>query len=257
MKCTLDYDKMLAYCLGELTGREADEVGRHIASCPRCTREVTAMDALSRDLTALPRMEPGAERWGELSDALEREQQAGAIRLLASLVHNLRKPAVAAGAFLMLLCALVFHLSARRETIPVHTETAVEEMGSTIAHTRPADQIFSEAMDSYLNDARVFVSELSGCAASGDAGCWRGLKDKIIRNDMLYRAIYLHEQLSGVPRGSRAGLDESQALIDDSNSIFRAISERSPERLVSEGSALEKEVTRMDLLSRLRKGGGR
>lgn len=257
MKCILNYDKILAYRLGELTDREADEVSRHIASCTRCTRELAAMDSISRGLSALPRMEPGAERWSELLTALEGERQAGAIPLLASLVHILRKPAVAAGAFLLLICALVFHLSTRREPVPAHTETAIEEMGSTFAHRRPGDQEFMDALSAYLSDARIIVSGLQACAAAGDAGCWSSLKEKVIEGDMLYRAIYLREGLSDASRGSRAGIDESQTLIDDSSSIFRAISERSPERLASEGGALGKEITRMDLFSRLRHGGVR
>ena len=264
MKCTLDYDKILAYSLGYLDGEEAELVSRHSASCPRCTRELMAMDAISRGLSALPRIEPGAERWGELRTALERERRPGAIALLASLVHGLRRPAVAAGAILLLLCALVLRLSTRRETIPAHTGTAIEEMGSRIAHARPGDQGFSDAMDSYLNDARTIVSGLPACAASGDSGCWSSLKEKIIESDMLYRATCLREQLAAPSRGMRgggaphqAGGDESRTLVDDLISIFRAISERSPERLVSEGGALENEIKRLDLLNRLGKGGGR
>jgi hypothetical protein len=264
MKCTLDCDRIIAYRLGELSGREADDVGRHIAGCPRCSQELAAMDAICRGLSELPRIEPGTERWGELSHALDRERQARETAILGFLARVLRRPAVAAGAFLLLLCALIVHLSTRRESIPAHTDTGIEEMGSKIAHARPGEPGFSNAMDSYISDARTIIAEIPACAASSNAGCWSGLREDILERDMLYRAIYLREQLSSASRAmpgggmpQRAGADELRTLIDDLSGIFRAISERSPESLTREGGVLENEMKRMDLINRLVKGGSR
>lgn len=256
MKCALDYDKILAYCLGALPVGEAEGVERHAASCPRCARELAATDGLLKGLAGLPRMEPGANRWVDLRGAIERERQPGAIRFLETLVYALRKPAVAAAA-LLLLCAIGGYLFMRRESVPPRTGIAVEEMGSTIAHKRPGERGFDAALDSYFDDSRDLVAGVARCAASGDAGCWKDIKKKIAENDMLYRGIWLNERLSqpsGPPRTESAG---ARALIDDSLGIFRAVSEQSPERLAGAGKALEKEIARMELLNRLREGRGR
>jgi hypothetical protein len=256
MKCALDYDKILAYCLGELSGIEAEEVKRHIASCPRCQRELKAADDISMGFTELPRMAPDAARWVELRGAIEREQRPGVIRLLSALAHSFRKPVVA-GAALLLTFAVGGYLFMRREPVTAHREIAVEEMGSTIAHMHPGNRGFGEALDSYLDDSRALVAGASRCAASEDAGCWRDLSTKIVESDMLYRGIWLSERLS---RPSGASLTENakaRSLIEDSLGVFRAINEQSPERLIDTGSALGKEITRMDLLNRLTEGRGR
>ncbi len=256
MKCTLDYDKILAYRLGELSGREAEEVERHIASCPRCARELTATDGILRGFIELPRMEPDAARWVGLHGAIERERRPAVIRLLSTLAYSLKRPVVAAAA-LLVICALGGYLFTRRESVPARTEVAIEEMGSTIAHTRPGDRGFSDALDSYLDDSLALVAVASRCAASADAGCWRELTLKIAESDMLYRGIWLSERLSRPSEASHAESVKIRALIDDSLGIFRAISGQSPERLIGTGNAMGDKITRMDLLNRLRERGGR
>lgn len=256
MKCALDYDKILAYRLGELEGTEAEEVERHIASCPLCARELTATDGILRGLAELPRMAPDAAGWAELRNIIEHKRQPGLIQLLYALAHGLRKPAVAGGA-LLLVCAIGGYLFIKREPVPARTGIAVEEMGSTIAHTRPGDRGFGDALDSYLDDSQALVARISRCAASADAGCWKDLAMKIADGDMLYRGIWLSERLSRPSGASRPESIKARALIDDSLGIFRAISEQSPERLLSTGSAMGEELTRMDLLNRLTEGRSR
>ncbi|MEJ2745060.1 MAG: zf-HC2 domain-containing protein, partial [bacterium] len=95
MKCTLDYDKILAYRLGELSGTGAEEVERHIASCPGCARELKAMDGILGGLAGLPRLEPDTARWVELRGAIEHKRRPGVVRLLSMLAHRLKRPAVA------------------------------------------------------------------------------------------------------------------------------------------------------------------
>lgn len=256
MKCALDYDKILAYRLGELAGREAEEVEHHIASCPRCAQELAATDGLLEGLAKLPVMEPGAERWTELRGAIEREWQPGMIRLLSALARGLRRPVVAA-AVLLLVCALGGYVFMRRESAPTRTEIAVEEMGSTIARTRPAERGFDDALDSYLDDSRLLVAGVLRCTASGDAGCWRGLTARIAENEMLYRGIWLSERLSRPSDQPRREGVRMRALVDDSLGLFRAISEQSPERLAGAGDSFAKEIDRMDLFNRLKEGRSR
>jgi hypothetical protein len=79
----------------------------------------------------------------------------------------------------------------------------------------------------------------------------------ITEKDMLYRGIWLSEQLSRSTAASSAKNVKEQALVEDSLGIFRTINEQSPERLISTGSTIGKEITRMDLLNRLTEGRGR
>lgn len=256
MKCTLDYDKILAYRLGELAGPEAEGVERHIASCPLCARALKATDGIFKGIAELPRIEPDKAGWMGLRSAIEHERRPGVIRLLSAFAYNPGRPALATVA-LLLLCAMGAYLFIRRESAPAHREIAVEEMGSTIARAHPGDRRLGDALDSYLDDSRALVAGASRCAASEDVGCWRELTMKITERDMLYRGIWLSERLSRSSKASRAENVKARALIDDSLGIFRAISKQSPERITSTGSAMGKEITRMDLLNRLTEGRGR
>jgi hypothetical protein len=169
------------------------------------------------------------------------------------LAHRLKRPAVAMVA-LLLVCAIGGYLFMRRESVPARRDIVVEEMGSTIAHTRPGDRGLGDVLDSYLNDSRALIAGALLCAAAADAGCWKELALKIAEKDMLYRGIWLRERLPRPSEGGRVESVKTRALIGDSSKIFRAINEHSPERLTGMGSALGKEITRMDLLNRLTEG---
>jgi hypothetical protein len=253
MKCPLSFDTILSYVLGDLDEDEARGVRQHVASCQRCEREIEAIRSLSGGLAALPRVQADDRLWHAVRSAAEGEA-AGPVGLVAGVLNLLRRPVVVGIGLAAAACGIILLRSGERAVSPPGASVGMVEMGSKYARTRFPNEDIQSATASYIGDVRLIIADTMSCADSGDANRWSALKDRIASSDMLYRALCLRARLEGA---AKTGRPEASALIDDSITVLRHISEQSPEALAAGGDTIEKELARMDLLGRLQREGER
>lgn len=240
MDCPIDFDILCACALGELGAGEAEEVRRHLASCPRCARAAGAIERISGGLAGLPRVSPGTRVWDGVREAVE-EVGIGADTRRAWL-RLLFRPYALAGAAAVLVAgvALLRFTGGGGRTEP---GLAVHEMGGTFTR-RPIS-----GTDAFLREARTVVADSLRCAEAGDVECWRGLKARV-------------EGTSLRARGERCAAGDAlapgeRALIGDSMRLVRVIGDWPASRLAAEGRTLAREIARDNLPARLEKEGRR
>ncbi len=257
MKCDLDFDKLLAYSLGELDLKEAAELKRHTDRCEKCGRELKKIKELALAISDLPEVKPDERVLISLKGSLE-QGQAISIATTLWLLRLLRRPAVLAPLIFLVALLVVLRITSDRQAGEPGRQIAVEEMGSRFAHKDLRDEDLRDILHSYLTDSERIASEALRYSASGQEADWRLLKAEIAETDMIYRALFLRKRLSDKDRlkvpGSEAEEGNQRALVDDTLDLFRAISDRSPEALVEEGNRLKTKVESIDLLSRLKRG---
>lgn len=243
MNCPYDFDILCACALGELGAREADEVRRHTASCPRCAGAAREFEALSGALRDLPRVEPGGGVWAGVQEAVEVPRREPGAR--PAWIGALVRPYALAGAAAVLVLGLaVFRLAGGGPKAPVTQGLAVREMGGTFARQPAADA----ALAWYLRDARALVADALQCAEAGDEACWRGVKVRLEARGLRSRG---QQYAAPGPTGLTPG---QRALVRDSMRLVRVIRDWPPSRLAAEGPALGREIARANLPSRLKEG---
>lgn len=241
MDCPIDFDILCACALGELGAAEAEEVRRHLASCPRCARAAGAIERISGGLAGLPRLSPGARVWDGVREAVE-ERVSGADAPRAWL-RLLFRPYALAGAAAVLVAGVALLRFAGGGGGRTGPGLAVHEMGGRFTR-RPAS-----GADAFLREARAVVADSLRCAEAGDLECWRGLKARVEGTRL--RA-----------RGDRCAADDAlspaeRALIGDSMRFVRMIGDWPASRLAAEGRTLAREIARENLPERLEKEGRR
>lgn len=244
MNCPIDFDILCACALGELGAREAEEVRRHTAVCPRCAKAARELESLSVALDALPRVEPGSGVWAGVREAVETPRREPATRP-AWIDALFRSYALAGAAAALVLGLVVLRFTGSGPEEPGGQGLAVREMGGTFAR-HPGT---NTACASYLRDMRAVVGEALRCADAGDEACWHGVKARVEAGGLRSRG----ERCAGP---GATGLTPGQrALVGDSVRLVRAISDWPASRLAAEGPALGREIARANLPSRMKKEG--
>src|SRR5437867_1713436 len=105
MNCAYDKEKLTGYYDGELEAAEKADVGRHIASCSECLRELGELKSAALLVKELPRLR--APR--SIAEGVSREiQAAGKVHHFAKLRRNVLWACAAAAAVFVALNVAYF-----------------------------------------------------------------------------------------------------------------------------------------------------
>lgn len=99
--CNYNQEDLTSSVLGELPGARAEEVARHVASCPSCREEAEAVRLMTREIESLPVADPGELFFHRQLRQIEAQVQAREERTKS--FFGAWYPAMAAAAVFLLL----------------------------------------------------------------------------------------------------------------------------------------------------------
>jgi len=156
MKCTEVRDDLADLACGALSDDRKRPLELHLASCPRCSRELVGLREVSRLLRATPAPEARVDVEALYREALRRERR----RLRRW--RRLAVAACAAAALLLLAFGLKLELCFERNQVVLRWGPPPEETGITVPAPRSREDERSAAHEQRLRALNELVVQLAG-----------------------------------------------------------------------------------------------
>ncbi len=87
-------NKLIHYLEGDLPEGEHEQIRRHLASCPRCSRDVERLEKLWKTDKTIPRITPPPFLWTRLMERLEAEKQTSLPERITGVILPYFRPVI-------------------------------------------------------------------------------------------------------------------------------------------------------------------